>query len=67
MTYVQYVSQSCRKEKKAMSLNHTITISINCTTRFHPVLHTSYIRDYWLTNVQYSVYWSNTTIFIGRT
>jgi len=30
MTYMQYIPQSCRKEK-AMYINHTVTISINYT------------------------------------
>jgi hypothetical protein len=32
MKYIQYITQSCRKEKKTMSINHTATISINYTT-----------------------------------
>jgi len=30
MTYILYITQSCRKEKN-MSVNHTGIISINCT------------------------------------
>jgi hypothetical protein len=32
MTYILYVPQSCRKERKTMSINHAAIIDINYTT-----------------------------------
>jgi len=37
MTYIQYIPQFYRKEKKIVSINHTATISINYTTSAKPV------------------------------
>jgi len=40
--YIQYIPQSCRKEK-TMSINHTTIISINYTTTVLPLLIVTFI------------------------